>query len=100
MPESVTLSILDVFPPHEQNTKICVVRCLEGTALLGMSFRVDPSLVEVEDISAHLTLEKIEWYGKSVEQLDTVHSGRVTVKGLAAEWLTPGTMLKSVGSEG
>ncbi|MET7454691.1 hypothetical protein ABZT03_22925 [Streptomyces sp. NPDC005574] len=87
------LSVLEVFPVRDPHTRVCVVRCIEGTAALGMEFLVVfPGEERVED-PPRSRLEKIEWYGKSVEQLDTVHSGKVTLLGYSAELLAPGSML-------
>ncbi|MFE4693052.1 hypothetical protein ACFRH6_23800 [Streptomyces sp. NPDC056749] len=41
-------------------------------------------------------LTVIEWYGKQVEQLDTVHSGRVTLTGAGAATLAKRDVLDSV----
>ncbi|MFF3305655.1 hypothetical protein [Streptomyces sp. NPDC002908] len=40
-------------------------------------------------------LTAIEWYGKQVEQLDTVHSGKVTLTGTGAETLAKRDVLNS-----
>ena len=38
MPEKTVLSVLEVLPNPEQRATVCVVRCIEGTAVLGMEF--------------------------------------------------------------
>ncbi|MET9734681.1 hypothetical protein ABZZ79_29800 [Streptomyces sp. NPDC006458] len=93
MPEKAALSVLEVLPAPTELTAVCVVRCIEGTAVLGMQFLGMPPQEENGDAHAPLTLEKIEWYGRDVEQLDTVHSGKVTLRGESAKTLTPGTTL-------
>ncbi|WP_371669417.1 hypothetical protein OG985_18170 [Streptomyces sp. NBC_00289] len=62
--------------------------------MLGMEFLVEFPGEEKMENPTRLRLEKIEWYGKSVEQLDTVHSGKVTLLGDSTELLTPGSVLR------
>lgn len=95
MSEKVALSVLEVLPAPARDTAVCIVRCVMGTAVLGMRF--DSALPGVEKgTPADLRLVKIEWYGREVEQLDTVHSAKVTLTGEAAESLAPGSTLTSV----
>lgn len=63
--------------------------------MLGMEFLTESPKGETDGSLPQLTLEKIEWYGREVEQLDTVHSGRVTLRGGSAENVTPGSTLTS-----
>lgn len=60
-----------------------------------MRFVVEPSGGEKRG-SAPLTLTNIKWYGKDVEQLDTVHSAKVTLQGEDAKNLTPGILLTTL----
>ncbi|WP_185299468.1 hypothetical protein [Streptomyces finlayi] len=85
-----TLSILSVDsvtqggPAATDCVAVCVVRCIDGTARTGMVFhRVAPGMRTRTDVTP-LTLAAIEWYGKQVDQLDTVHSAKVTLAGAGA----------------
>ncbi|MCX4823794.1 hypothetical protein OG883_28755 [Streptomyces sp. NBC_01142] len=89
MPESAMLSVLSLEPMTTEDTIICVVRCIEGAAALGMRFRTGSA--------GRLTLTRIEWYGREVEQLDTVHSGKVTLTGAGAELVRPQDALVAAG---
>ncbi len=73
---------------------VCVVRCIEGTARLGMVFHRFGTGDNGVDVS-QLTLTAIEWYGRQVEQLDTVHSGKVTLVGTGADALAKRDVLDS-----
>ncbi|MFF9686558.1 hypothetical protein [Streptomyces sp. NPDC014623] len=84
--ESVTPGVLGA----ADTVAICVVRCVEGTARLGMVFHHPGSAASPE-----FSLTAIEWYGRQVEQLDTVHSGRVTLTGAGAETLAKRDVLSS-----
>jgi len=95
VPEKVVLSVLEVLPAPVQQTTVCVVRCIAGTAVLGMEFATALPQEGEDDSFSRLTLEKIEWYGKEVEQLDTVHSGKVTLSGESVERISPGCTLTS-----
>ncbi|MER7141156.1 hypothetical protein ACIQGA_34565 [[Kitasatospora] papulosa] len=74
---------------------VCVVRCIEGTARLGMAFQHPASAAGLGTAAPGLLLTAIEWYGKQVEQLDTVHSGKVTLTGTGAETLAKRDVLNS-----
>ncbi|UZJ29449.1 hypothetical protein [Streptomyces endophytica] len=74
---------------------VCVVRCIDGTARLGMVFRHCGSGSDVSATEPRLTLTAIEWYGKQVEQLDTVHSGKVTLAGSGVATLAKRDVLDS-----
>ncbi|MFE5888813.1 hypothetical protein ACFQ6E_07740 [Streptomyces sp. NPDC056462] len=43
-----------------------------------------------------LTLVAIEWYGRQVDQLDTMHSAKVTLTGAGADSLAVWEVLDSV----
>jgi hypothetical protein len=73
-----------------EETVVCVVRCIQGTAVLNSRFQATSGAAEM------LTLTRIEWYGREVEQLDTVHSGKVALTGTEARLLQPGMTLTSV----
>ncbi|MFD6331550.1 hypothetical protein ACFWGI_18500 [Streptomyces niveus] len=98
-PEEAALSIesIESVTPGVSATAddvaVCVVRCVEGTARLGMVFQHRGSAVGAATPRFRLTA--IEWYGKQVEQLDTVHSGKVTFKGAGAETLATREVLNS-----
>lgn len=96
MAERAVLSVLEVLPFSVQRVAVCVVRCIEGVAVLGMDFLAVLPQGETGGSPSHLTLEKIEWYGREVERLDTVHSGKVTLRGDSAERVVPGSTLTSV----
>ncbi|MEU2261215.1 hypothetical protein ABZ557_13225 [Streptomyces sp. NPDC019645] len=81
MPESTVLSVLSLESVTAEGEVVCVVRCIEGTATLGMEF--------ANRTTSLLTLTRIEWYGKEVEQLDAVHHGRVTLTGPDAGAVRP-----------
>lgn len=72
---------------------VCVVRCVEGTAQLGMVFQ--PLGSAAGPGTPGFLLTEIEWYGKQVEQLDSVHSGKVTLTGAGARTLTKRAVLNS-----
>ncbi|MEV8405234.1 hypothetical protein AB0R12_05320 [Streptomyces niveus] len=72
---------------------VCVVRCIEGVARLGMVFQYPGSAAGAA--TPWFLLTAIEWYGKQVEQLDTVHSGKVTLTGAGAETLAKRNVLNS-----
>ncbi|MEV7104337.1 hypothetical protein [Streptomyces atroolivaceus] len=74
---------------------VCVVRCIEGTARLGMVFRRDGSAADAGTAMPGFLLTSIEWYGRQVQQLDTVHSGKVTLTGAGAETPAEHDVLKS-----
>ncbi|MEV7884237.1 hypothetical protein ACWD3I_37390 [Streptomyces sp. NPDC002817] len=95
MPDKAVLSVLEVLSVPTQQTTVCVVRCIEGTAVLGMEFLAVPQQEREGEALAHLVLEKIEWYGREVEQLDTVHSAKVTLSGESAGKISPGSTLTS-----
>lgn len=95
MPEKTVLSVLEVLPAPAPHTAVCVVRCIEGTAALGLEFLAEMPQ-EAEGVTPlPLILEKIEWYGREVDRLDTVHSGKVTLRGEPAGKITSGTTLTS-----
>ncbi|MGA5166171.1 MULTISPECIES: hypothetical protein [Streptomyces] len=76
---------------------VCVVRCIEGTARLGMLFQHPGGATgDADTVAAKLRLSSIEWYGKQVDQLDTVHSGKVTLTGVGAATLSRRDVLSSV----
>lgn len=77
------------------NVVVCVVRCVEGTARLGMVFHHAGSEAVASTAQPSFLLTGIEWYGRQVEQLDTVHSGKVTFKGAGVEALTRRDVLSS-----
>lgn len=91
MPEPAVLSILSREPMTSEDTAVCVVRCLQGTAVRVSRFQAAPVTPEP------LTLTRIEWYGREVDQLDTAHSAKVTLTGPQARTLRPGATLTSVG---
>jgi hypothetical protein len=99
-PGSVVLSVLEVFPVVRPRTRVCVVRCLAGTAVPGMEFLDAFPGERTAGNSRRLRLEGIEWYGEAVEQLDAVHSGKVTLLGDSAELLTSGCVLSHVRRDG
>ncbi|MEU9112352.1 hypothetical protein AB0D04_11280 [Streptomyces sp. NPDC048483] len=106
--EKTTLSIisLESVTPGTRGAAdevaVCVVRCIEGTARLGMVFHRPRSAGDAGTATPQFTLTAIEWYGKQVEELDTVHSGKVTLTGsgsgsdMLAKWdvlnSAPGTV--------
>lgn len=75
---------------------VCVVRCVEGTARLGMVFQHLGSAVGAVTPTQGFLLTSIEWYGKQVEQLDTVHTGKVVLTGFGAEVFAKRDVLSSV----
>ncbi|MFJ4122234.1 hypothetical protein ACIP3U_13005 [[Kitasatospora] papulosa] len=79
-----------------EDVAVCVVRCVEGTAQLGMVFQRPGPTVGKGTAEAGFVLTAIEWYGKQVEQLDTVHSGKVTLTGAGAATLAERDVLNSV----
>ncbi|MEU2108924.1 hypothetical protein [Streptomyces sp. NPDC019507] len=85
MPESTVLSVLSLESVTAEGEVICVVRCIEGNATLGIKF--------ANRTTSLLTLTRIEWYGREVEQLDAVHHGRVTLTGPGAGAIRPGDTL-------
>ncbi|MFF9866437.1 hypothetical protein ACF1G0_13560 [Streptomyces sp. NPDC013953] len=93
--EGATLSITFIESPTPghvgtaDDVAVCVVRCIEGTARLGMVFQHPRT-------TAGLRLSSIEWYGRQADQLDTVHSGKVTLTGVGAETLCRRDVLSSV----
>jgi hypothetical protein len=89
--ESVTPGVTD----SADDVAVCVVRCVEGTARLGMVFQHPGSVVGPGAATPGFLLTAIEWYGKQVEQLDTVHSGKVTLTGAGAETLAKRDVLNS-----
>ncbi|MET7366165.1 hypothetical protein ABZS61_10090 [Streptomyces sp. NPDC005566] len=99
VPEKAALSIdsIESVTPGDTGTAddvlVCVVRCVEGTARLGMVFRHPGSAVGPGTPGFLLTA--IEWYGRQVGQLDTVHSGKVTLTGAGAETPAPRDVLHS-----
>ncbi|MFE2019331.1 hypothetical protein ACFW9O_14990 [Streptomyces sp. NPDC059499] len=87
--ESVTAGVTGA----TDDVAVCAVRCLEGTAQLGTVFQLSGSAA-VPGTPGFL-LTGIEWYGKQVEQLDTVHSGKVTLTGAGAGTLAERDVLNS-----
>lgn len=93
MPDKAALSIEPVESLEQgaagtaDDVAVCVVRCVEGTAWLGMVFRHPGTGATPGTATPGILLTAIEWYGRQVEQLDTVHSGRVTLTGAGAETL-------------
>ncbi|GGT32752.1 hypothetical protein GCM10010271_41070 [Streptomyces kurssanovii] len=77
------------------NAVVCVVRCLEGTARSGMVFEHAGSEAVARTARPSFLLTGIEWYGRQVERLHTVHSGKVRFKGAGAEALTQRDVLSS-----
>lgn len=75
---------------------VCVVRCVEGTAHLGMVFQHPGPTAGPGTAAAAFVLTAIEWYGRQVEQLDNVHSGKVTLTGAGAATLPKRDVLNSV----
>ncbi|MFC9245054.1 hypothetical protein ACFT7S_13760 [Streptomyces sp. NPDC057136] len=106
MPEKATLSILSIDsvapggPGATDCVAVCVVRCTEGTARLGMVFHHVAPENQAQAAALSLTLAAIEWYGKQVDQLDTVHSGKVTLAGAGADALAPWDVLDSAPDTG
>jgi hypothetical protein len=74
---------------------VCVVRCIEGTARLGMVFERSGAAEVAGAAEPSFALTGIEWYGRQVEQLDTIHSGKVTLAGAGAEKLATHDVLES-----
>ncbi|MGP3635219.1 hypothetical protein ACTU45_17930 [Streptomyces sp. 24-1644] len=101
VPEKAALSIesIESVTPGvtgaADDVAVCVVRCVEGTARLGMVFQHPGSAVGPGTATPGFLLTAIEWYGKQVEQLDTVHSGKVTLTGAGAETLAKRDVLNS-----
>ncbi|MGW8884009.1 hypothetical protein [Streptomyces sp. NPDC055749] len=101
VPEKAALSIESVESVTPGDTgaasdvAVCVVRCVEGTARLGRVFQHPGSAGGPDAPTPGFLLTAIEWYGKQVEQLDTVHSGKVTLKGAGAEALAKRDVLNS-----
>ncbi|MFG2756994.1 hypothetical protein [Streptomyces wuyuanensis] len=81
MSETAVLRVLSLKSATTDGEVICVVRCIEGTATLGMGL--------ANRAPDWLTLTRIEWYGREVEQLDTAHQGRVTLTGPGAGAVRP-----------
>jgi hypothetical protein len=73
---------------------VCVVRCIEGTARLGMVFERSGPADVAAVVEPSFALTGIEWYGRRVEQLDAVHSGKVTLTGAGAEKLAEHDVLE------
>ncbi|MFI6106068.1 hypothetical protein [Streptomyces sp. NPDC051310] len=96
--EGATLSIAFIESPTPghagaaDDVAVCVVRCIEGTARLGMVFQHPRT-------TARLRLSSSEWYGRQADQLDTVHSGKVRLTGAGAETLCRRDVLRSVMHE-
>ncbi|MFC9407338.1 hypothetical protein ACFRAA_22310 [[Kitasatospora] papulosa] len=101
LPEKATISIesIESVTPgvtgSADDVAVCVVRCIEGTARLGMEFQHPASAAGLGTAAPGLLLTAIEWYGKQVEQLDTVHSGKVTLTGTGAETLAKRDVLNA-----
>lgn len=101
VPEKAALSIesIESVAPGVTGTSddvaVCVVRCVEGTARLGMEFQHPGPAVSPGTAAPGFLLTAIEWYGKQVEQLDTVHSGKVTLTGTGVETLAKRDVLNS-----
>ncbi|MFD9498000.1 hypothetical protein [Streptomyces sp. NPDC060035] len=101
VPEKAALSIESIesvtpgVPCAADAVAVCVVRCVEGTARLGMVFRHPGSAASPGTATPEFSLTAIEWYGRQVEQLDTVHSGKVTLTGAGAETLAKRDVLNS-----
>ncbi|WP_329226631.1 hypothetical protein OG488_06080 [Streptomyces sp. NBC_01460] len=101
VPEKAALSIESIesvtpgVPGAADAVAICVVRCVEGTARLGMVFQHPGSAASPGTATPECSLTAIEWYGRQVEQLDTVHSGKVTLTGTGAERLARRDVLNS-----
>ncbi|MFE4328755.1 hypothetical protein ACFRQM_04650 [Streptomyces sp. NPDC056831] len=101
VPEKAALSIesIESVTPGvtgaADDVAVCVVRCVEGTARLGMVFQHPGSAAGPGTATPGFLLTAIEWYGKQVEQLDTVHSGKVTLTGAGAETLAKRDVLNS-----
>ncbi|MFD9287098.1 hypothetical protein ACFWBV_02030 [Streptomyces sp. NPDC060030] len=104
MPEKTSLRIESVdsvtpgFTGSGDDTAVCVVRCVGGTARLGMVFRHPDYAAGPETSAPRFVLTAIECYGKQVERLDTVHSGRVALTGAGAETLAKRDVLDSAPS--
>ncbi|MFI1471775.1 hypothetical protein [Streptomyces wuyuanensis] len=81
MSETAVLRVLSLESATTDGEVICVVRCIEGNAALGMGL--------ANRSPGWLTLTRIGWYGKEVEQLDTAHHGRVTLAGPGAGVIRP-----------
>ncbi|MFJ9415849.1 hypothetical protein ACIRPT_16965 [Streptomyces sp. NPDC101227] len=77
-------------------TARCVVRCIGGTARLGLIF-VGPVTRAGADpggtAPARLELTGITWYGKRVDSLDPSHSALVDLSGAGTRTLARGTVL-------
>ncbi|MEU8999827.1 hypothetical protein AB0C95_34275 [Streptomyces caniferus] len=99
--EKATLSIESIesvtpgIPGAAEGMAVCVVRCIEGTARLGMTFCHLSPAGGASIAIPQLTLSAIEWYGKQVEQLDTVHAGKVTLSGRGVDTLAKRDVLDS-----
>jgi hypothetical protein len=91
--EKATLSILSVesvtpsSPAAADSAVVCVVRCIEGTARLGIA--------PTHGAAAPLTVVAIEWYGRQVDQLDTTHSAKVTFTGSGTDAMAVWEVLSS-----
>ncbi|MEV7001078.1 hypothetical protein AB0N62_25780 [Streptomyces sp. NPDC093982] len=98
MSEKATLSILSVesvtpsSPAAADSAVVCVVRCIEGTARLGMELH---RLAPTHGAAAPLTVVAIEWYGRQVDQLDTTHSAKVTFTGSGTDAMAVWEVLSS-----
>lgn len=65
----------------------CAVRNIHGFATLDMIFRAEPSRgIEVK-------LTEILWYGRTVDQLEEAHTGKVTFAGAGAGSIRPDDVL-------
>lgn len=73
------------------------MRCLEGTARLGMRFVAENPGGHSD--APQLTLARIEWYARDVEELDTAHAARATLTGAIPPTLAAGTLLRSTGPD-
>ncbi|MFF6984100.1 hypothetical protein ACFZAV_42035 [Streptomyces sp. NPDC008343] len=71
---------------------MCVVRCIDGTARLGMELH---RLAPTHGTAVPLTVVAIEWYGRQVDQLDATHSAKVTFTGSGADGLAVREVLSS-----
>jgi hypothetical protein len=97
---SLSIEVIEsVQPGHagaDDDIVVCVVRCIKGTARPGMLFRHIGVTGNAEAVAVELELSSVEWYGRKVDQLDTVHSGRVTLTGAGAGTLSRRDTLTAV----
>jgi hypothetical protein len=69
---------------------VATVRCLAGPVRLGARF----TFIDQHSTPINLTLNHIEVYNQTVEELHPVHTARVTLTGTGADLIQPGQTIE------